>query len=97
MSKRKGYRPQRKYTPHTAKEHYECLVCGGTISPGDIYIGRRMFKGCAYRGSIRKSGQCITIKEVKGDEERAKKTRANNRYRYVHIDNNTDSKLRYRH
>lgn len=68
MSKRKGYRPQRKYTPHTAKEHYECWVCGGSIAPGDIYLGRKMFKDGAYQGTIRKCGQCVTIQEVNGNE-----------------------------
>lgn len=68
MSKRGGYRPKRKYTPHTAKERYECLVCGGTISPGDIYLGRKIFKEGKYQGTIRKCGQCVTIQEVNGNE-----------------------------
>lgn len=61
-----GYRPQRKYTTHTALNPAECFVCGATIEPGEIYMARKIFKNGAYRWTMRKCGQCVTIREVNG-------------------------------
>lgn len=63
------HRPRRaKYTAHTATKVRECIACGGRIEPGDIYLRRVIFRDGRAVGAISKCDQCVTIKEINGDD-----------------------------
>src|SRR5690625_885909 len=61
-------RPNRRYTVHTATSPQQCGICLARIEPGEIYLGRKLFKEGHYVGTFRKCGQCVTIDEINSAE-----------------------------
>src|SRR5699024_12060746 len=62
-------RPNRRYTVHTATSPQQCGICLARIEPGEIYLGRKLFKNGQYVGTFRKCGQCVTIDEINSRSE----------------------------
>src|SRR5699024_8870457 len=61
-------RPKRRYTVHTATSPQQCGICLARIEPGEIYLGRKLFKNGQYVGTFRKCGLCVTIDEINSAE-----------------------------
>src|SRR5690625_2241442 len=61
-------RPNRRYTVHTATSPQQCGICLARMEPGEIYLGRKLFKNGQYVGTFRKCGQCVTIDEINSAE-----------------------------
>lgn len=68
MSGYKYRKVRATYTAHHAVKQHECIVCGGTIEPGEVYLRRVIYRNGIAKGAISKCGQCVTIQEINSNE-----------------------------
>src|SRR5690625_2554967 len=63
-------RANRRYTVHTATSPQQLAICLARMAPGELYMGRKLFKEEHYVDTFRKCDQCVTIDEIDSAERR---------------------------